>query len=540
MSERLWIYPLIAVAAYIALSVYVLWTGHPHEDAYILYIFSENFAAGEGISYFKGGPPAEGATDFLWMIALGVLTYAGIDVALAATILNGVGVGILVFALSLFLPLRQLGNRLSHVIMLGVAVIVILSPITEASLAGFSTGLYSGIIALFLYIIYRNNDNLNLLIPFIGLVLGLFRPDGVIIGVSGALVGLLNSYKNEGLNVYLKSSAICFVLGCFYFFWRYNYFGSLLPLPLYVKGSSSDLLPGLASHFKWVGQSAFLVIMAMLAIFLSNNRRNIVLMITPVLLLFFFLSFATLSQNVSYRLQAPGTVAVLVLATLFVSYCLASKSKNKKLSVVMLGLYVFSILQYLDDTVDYVHYAQGGAYINSFPFYLKDYASSSTVSGLTEAGRFAYWLPGEKYDLVGLNTKKTAIEGASPQYISKLDPDLLFMHHAGTAEFSNVCNNKKWCQITSEELFSSIEAEKAGVWDEYNYGVKRAPLAIFDFLGSSKNRFDYYVMYYEGGFNHFYALKKSGEIENFQFEKALSKSFQDKNGRSYLDLKNAF
>jgi len=42
--------------------------GHPHEDAYILFRYAENLAAGHGIVFNVGGPRAEGATDFLHLL----------------------------------------------------------------------------------------------------------------------------------------------------------------------------------------------------------------------------------------------------------------------------------------------------------------------------------------------------------------------------------------------------------------------------------------------------------------------------------------
>ena len=44
--------------------------GHFHEDAYILFIYVENFVNGNGITYYSDGPHIEGATDFLWLMLL--------------------------------------------------------------------------------------------------------------------------------------------------------------------------------------------------------------------------------------------------------------------------------------------------------------------------------------------------------------------------------------------------------------------------------------------------------------------------------------
>ena len=61
------IVPLFVGTCFALVASYLLRQGHPHEDAFILFVYAENMAAGNGIVYFAGGGPAEGATDFLWM-----------------------------------------------------------------------------------------------------------------------------------------------------------------------------------------------------------------------------------------------------------------------------------------------------------------------------------------------------------------------------------------------------------------------------------------------------------------------------------------
>ena len=78
----------LAAIVYFMIALWVLQTGHLHEDAYILFTYVENLARGEGIVYYAGGPPAEGATDFLWLMILGALRWASVDAGLAAAALN--------------------------------------------------------------------------------------------------------------------------------------------------------------------------------------------------------------------------------------------------------------------------------------------------------------------------------------------------------------------------------------------------------------------------------------------------------------------
>src|SRR5258708_25503563 len=72
-------------------SVPFLYRAHPQDDAYILFGYVSRFVAGQGIVFYPGGPHAEGATDFLWFVALSALHRLGIDIALAAALLNAAG-----------------------------------------------------------------------------------------------------------------------------------------------------------------------------------------------------------------------------------------------------------------------------------------------------------------------------------------------------------------------------------------------------------------------------------------------------------------
>src|SRR6516225_9798343 len=86
----------IAVAAllsavFLCAACLVLAFAHPHEDAFILFKYARNVAASEGIVYYPGGPHAEGATDFGWMLLLAGAVRVGADVALAAAVLNAAG-----------------------------------------------------------------------------------------------------------------------------------------------------------------------------------------------------------------------------------------------------------------------------------------------------------------------------------------------------------------------------------------------------------------------------------------------------------------
>ena len=146
LTPRLFVFPAVTFIAYIAMTLYLLSSGHLHEDAYILYIYAESLAQGNGIAYFPGGAPAEGATDFLWMVMLASANYLGLDVALAAGLLNGLGLGaIVLLAGQLLAP--ALGRHWFYPGSAVIFLVALFSQIAQASLAGFSTALYCAFVA---------------------------------------------------------------------------------------------------------------------------------------------------------------------------------------------------------------------------------------------------------------------------------------------------------------------------------------------------------------------------------------------------------
>ena len=58
-------------------------SAHPAEDAAILMRYAQNLASGHGIVWNVGENPVEGATDFLFMVAVGSLIKIGLGAELA-------------------------------------------------------------------------------------------------------------------------------------------------------------------------------------------------------------------------------------------------------------------------------------------------------------------------------------------------------------------------------------------------------------------------------------------------------------------------
>lgn len=536
MSRSIVFFPAVAFLAYFGLSVYLLNSGHLHEDAYILYIFSESLARGNGISYFQGGMPAEGATDFLWMAVLGALNFAGMDTAIAAAILNGMGLSIIT-VIAMLIAHEKIEERLLVFFGIIITLIVISSQIANASLAGFSTGFYCSFVAMIFYILYSRRVSLLILLPILSILIGLIRPDGVIIGVVSSLIGMYFAYQSGLTKKYLACSVACVAVGLLYFLWRYSYFGLPLPLPLYVKGASSSLLPGLKPNIDWASKNKYLGIVALLALIPPSGRWKIVLASTPIVMLFISLIFATQSQNVAFRFQGPGTTLLI----LWLSICLPEIMKYRKLNKIyyraslLAGLILsYAIISYASKTAGMTDYLKNTDYINYFPYHFAKSFDEDTVIALTEAGRFAYWVKGKKYDLVGLNTPEVAVRKSSPDYIKRINPDIIFIHLAGVVDDSNMCVSS-YCEVTGSKILDLTK--NIADWRLETDRVARAPLTVLDFYRLNATEYRVFAVRYGKNYSHMYFIKNNGRINVRDFKESLDLSLSKDGRLSYLEMK---
>src|ERR1700678_4625821 len=81
---------LLAVATGLFVATHIHWPIVPMEDASMLLRYSQNLARGHGIVWNVGEAPVEGATDFLYMLVVGVtsaVTKANVKTAAAILLL---------------------------------------------------------------------------------------------------------------------------------------------------------------------------------------------------------------------------------------------------------------------------------------------------------------------------------------------------------------------------------------------------------------------------------------------------------------------
>jgi len=387
------------------------------EDAIILFQYSLNFAKTGVISYIPQGPPAEGATDFLWMawIALGArFGISAYGLAIATSAACAVGLGVVMVRLA-----RQ---RLTVVNVAAVVCLILLVPQTFAAEAGFSVFCFALLLGLMTALMWWGRYGLA---AIAGLLLCLVRPDGVVFALP--LLGVY-LFRDQGFRARIGPLVGGFLVpGLVYFVWRWHYFGHLLPLPFYVKSDTTRVLGVL------VVRSAISLVppLAAACVILAIALRGAMLR-GPNLLLFgtlivpsslFYLAMR-LDQNYANRFFLyPLVVMGVLLAANFESY------RHRAGRVLASGLAVWVLLL-------------GYFWVNWAVIYGVEYPQPQVVAVarelaelpgrgsmiVTESGAIPFYSKWTAYDPWGLNTSDFALRLIQPDDVRRLAPDLVIVH----------------------------------------------------------------------------------------------------------------
>lgn len=553
---------LVAFTIYWIRGIGFLYERHPHEDAYILFRYVQNVVSGYGIAFNPGGPPTEGATDFLWMMLLSFCVWLGADVARAVVWLNAVGCGLMAYVVARVWRSAVRQERLAHVAPLMFAFCLPWLPSAHAAYYGFSVQLYCGLILLLYWLWLKGTARSLTLVPYMALAIALFRPDGVLLGGGFYAIALLASVRDRSvLRAVLVHGMIVVVLGGLYFAWRVWYFGELLPLPLYVKSRGSTTGSG---NLTWLqmeqGPVPLLICAGVFGLALAKARhwhalRSLAALV-PASLLLGALSFATQTQNVDWRLQAPIYVLLMVTmlqlgASVIELVPLGPRSRPRddagstyavagvvrKLVVVAV---VAGCLLALRPALASGKQVFPPDYMDSFAVYAGPTLDDAVIV-LTEAGRLPYWTSGTVFDMVGLNLAETARRPPSLNYIDALDPDVILFHFAETIDFPKLRvygsqhrsvsqddpENQRMVRIDPHSLPDALKEPLRFMRKSppvtYGTQLKLASVVLGLYLAEHADEFEIYVLPYGNEHNHVFGLR-TGRASIADFREALARA----------------
>lgn len=572
MTGRVGARAAVGTAAAVTSGVIFYWLGyrvldavHPAEDAYILFRYADHLAAGHGIVFNIGGPHAEGATDFLWLLLLAVGVWLGGDVALTALALNALGAALAAFVLARVCWGDQDRPPGIRALLGGVLPSALLAGGALAGYGGFSSMLYSALILWLFATTVAARGRHVLLIPWLGLTVALFRPDGVIVGIPFAALGLWRAWSEQVLRQYIGMSAASAVLGLAYAIWRWQYFGLPLPLPLYVKqngpgGSGwSALFPGLRSNWEWFADSMgpHLIVAGLLAVLLylrfwrvAALWRLLVFML-PVGLLLTALIFVVQTQNVEFRFQAPAHL-MLVYALVYAAGRVIDEARTPAARWIAAGLVLAAVTPANVAGLRALELHLGGAwrtYVEAFAPRFGPAAGSKTIIALTEAGAVPYWTDAQVADIVGLNYPPAALRPPTIADVRALDPDVVFLHQ-GTSLANNVLippeeRGGRIHRIAPGRLGAALRPSRRAVLERRvsSYAeigllnVQYAATVLIGYL-SETDRYDIFVVDPSGHrtYLHVWGLKKDWPLREKTL-RALEWSLEPGNYASYLEVR---
>lgn len=535
------LFALVVGGFYIGWNYGLLMRGHFHEDAYIMFIYVNNIVSGFGEVFYPGGAPAEGATDFLWLILLVVFGYFGVDPGFASIMLNALGVFVIVLVYLLSLRGKVDGGAIFF--FLPWTLVWLLDQSLVAALGGFSVLLYASLSVLLVALL--SSQRWMILVPLLCLVLGLFRPDGVIIGFFAFGVGLWIVWKSGGVKEYLCVGCVSLVLGVAYFVGRAAYFGEMLPLPLYVK-SGGGALSGLGTSIDWLESNVSLLASFLIVGLFSRRLGKMLVLFVPFVMLFVALVFATQSQNVGFRFQAPiYFAAAFILFDALVNWYASMAFVRGRVLVVMFGLICFYFvaqngIKNIEKSSDAI---TKHSYVNVFSYELAQLIPRGATLVLTEAGRMAYWNQhvSRIVDLVGLNSPYPAKNKVDVGYVNSLSPDVIMFHHAFVMDPTWIA--KKYGPLNYQQLDESdrlflVASPSISLSDIDKDKVKLASFVLLDYL---RENFDSYVVFVvdyrgDGTYRHVFGFRK-GLVEESDIVQLLSESFSCLSQcKSYFDM----
>jgi len=414
---------------------------HPQEDAAMLMRYSQNLAQGYGIVWNVGEAPIDGATDFLYMALIAGLDKIGIPLETAA---RGVLLAShILTALIIYIAVRKLHGASPWVALISAAFLAVGNGLVYTH-AFFGTPFFTLFVCVtwvFAYQMVKNgSSHLNsLLFAVSALVMGLIRPEGVLIAIFMLLAILYMLGLKESKKAILYFIGIFAIFGGLYFFWRWHYFGYPLPNPFYIKGGGLLSLSGLYDSITNVVIISLPFSLAMLLGFWSSKTTRYTIF-TLIPIVGFTLIWVLLSDPLEYyrRFQYP-ILPIILISWPPLLYGIREKWNLPKLSglnrrsrvvlilltvIISLGVLYYSVR---DNTLAISNHHRDGRY--DVAIMLDEYSHKNYSIATTEAGLLPYYSNWRAIDTYGLNDQWIAHNGGiTKDYLELNNPEIIMLH----------------------------------------------------------------------------------------------------------------
>ena len=232
MNARTLIVAALASAVFLGLA----WRFRDHQvdDAFISFRYAQNLADGHGV-VFNPGERVEGYTNFLWVVLLS----AGLELGLSPETLSRL-LG-LASAVGIIAVVARAASKLKlspATIWIAPAMLAVSPQLAVWATGGLETTFYAFLLTLG---VCRLAEELEIGTPTIATALifalaALTRPEGALVaGVMSAVLLVQLAPTAAGRRAWVRWTGAFLVVFLSYFFWRWQYYGFLLPNTFYAK-----------------------------------------------------------------------------------------------------------------------------------------------------------------------------------------------------------------------------------------------------------------------------------------------------------------
>jgi arabinofuranosyltransferase len=463
------------------------------DDAFITYRYAHNLAMGHGITWNPGYPPTEGYTNFLLVLILAPVIWAGLDPLLFTRILSFICV--IAMGAILFTVARRQYNC-SPTVAGMVATLIVLVPATEAlCLVGLETVIY----AFFLLVTFiagvafidQKLTGQSILFSCLLFLTMLLRPEAALLYPVIFIAFTVAAIRNKSPMKPLTTGFLTLmVLGGIYLTWKHFHFGQLLPNPFYLKASGHTFISpyGLYSVTFFIKEYALLLLLALLSLILAlstgqpEQSWNKLVVLTgsafAVVYCLFFIHIDTL-MDIYGRFLYPLVPIVIMAATPILSRVLSYfESVSYRKTIVLPALMVIFLLAFSPADI-FKFYERinrlstdrslqaNESYMGKELHIAKALARYPQIKevriAFADAGVIPYFTGATWLDVVGLNDgfiAKSHNKNDLVDYFFIWSPDLVI--HPGKAGLS-------WLRVGHGPLGDYLSWSKDPRWDEYEY-----------------------------------------------------------------------
>ncbi len=421
----------------------------PFEDAAMLMRYADHLAHGYGVVWNIGGPPVDGATDFLFMAAVAALIRAGMAIGRSVRLLGYTAH--LVTVLLVYWVNRRIWRANAWIAFVTALYIAVGTGLWYVA-AFFGTTFFAllATITWTLGLVVAQRDDpptwLSFLFALSAVLMGLVRPEGVLLGLLTLVAVVILKGGRHATRTIVTFAVVMLLLGGPYFLWHWGYFGYPLPNPFYKKGGGllhwDSFRESLTNLLRFGGPFILAFIFGLRS---PKTARQTIAFAVPLLV--FAAAFVLVSNETNYGGRFQYALWPLVLLSYYplvrdlpseVHFAFPHPDRLLPRAVwiavaVALGYGVLRYAAAQSCSLTIAQQSCGVAYEADGRYdvarMLADYQGKGYVIATSEAGLLPLYSNWTAVDTWGLNDPWIAHHGEiTPEYLDTYKPNLIVFH----------------------------------------------------------------------------------------------------------------